>query len=139
MLRELNAAAAPPLADDGQRVHVVASGGACAVLDVRLAPGAGSPARRHDREDQWLIVVQGELTLVLDGHPTRLRPGDRADVPRGVPHRITAGPAGARLLRVLVPGGYDRLVAALQDPAIGADDRAALLAAAGVHAVAARW
>jgi quercetin dioxygenase-like cupin family protein len=139
MLGELNAAAAPPLADPGPPLHVIASAGDYAVLGIRMAPGEVEATHRHDREDQALLVLEGELTVVLDGRPALLAPGDFAHLPRGVPHRLEAGPRGARLLCVCSPGGYEALAAALADPTLTPDDLAALRAAAGVHLVATRW
>jgi quercetin dioxygenase-like cupin family protein len=143
MIGELNAGAVPPLAGTGTSTHVVAgsdrSDGAYAVLEIRLPPGARSAAHRHDREDQSLVLLEGELTLVLDGRESTLRPGERAEVPRGVPHRAVAGPAGARVLCVCVPGGYDEIADALQDPQLTPDDLAAIRAAAGIHTIAVRW
>jgi mannose-6-phosphate isomerase-like protein (cupin superfamily) len=36
--------------------------------------------------DEWLIVVQGEYELEVDGRRTLLRAGDEALIPRGSPH-----------------------------------------------------
>lgn len=116
-----------------------ATGGAYTVLDVRSEPGASTAAHRHEHEDQAVLVLDGELTVLLDGAATALSAGGQAFLPRGVPHRTVAGPEGARFLCICIPGGYEALVDALQDPRSAPDDLAALLAAAGVHAVAARW
>jgi quercetin dioxygenase-like cupin family protein len=143
MLREPNAAAAPGFSGTGQTIHVIAGGavsaGAYAVLEIRLPAAAAPPARRHDHEDQALLLLEGDATVLLDGQPLPLLPGRWAHLPRGIPHRTCAGPAGARLLCVCTPAGYEELAGALQDPAITPDDLAALQAAAGVHAVATRW
>jgi mannose-6-phosphate isomerase-like protein (cupin superfamily) len=46
----------------------------------------------HAQEEVW-NVVSGEIALTIDGHEHRLRAGDAAIVPRGVPHsaRILGG------------------------------------------------
>ncbi|HEX8103350.1 MAG TPA: cupin domain-containing protein [Solirubrobacteraceae bacterium] len=116
-----------------------ATGGAYTVLDVRSEPASRTTAHRHEREDQALLVLEGELTVVVDGAATVLRAGGQAFLPRGVPHRTEAGPAGARFVCICVPGGYEALVDAVQDARLAPDDLAAILAAAGIHTVAARW
>ncbi|MGE5547779.1 MAG: cupin domain-containing protein [Solirubrobacterales bacterium] len=51
-----------------------------------LAPGAQSALRHwHHREDEFIWVVDGELTLVTDAGPQILRAGQCAGFPKGVP------------------------------------------------------
>lgn len=46
---------------------------------LRLPPGAWSSQRHwHDREDEFIYVLAGEVTLVTDEGETILRPGDCA-------------------------------------------------------------
>ena len=116
-----------------------ATGGDYTLLEIRSEPGAATAAHRHEREDQSILVLDGDLTVFVDGAATALSAGGQAFLPRGVPHRTEAGPGGARFLCICVPGGYEHLVDALQDPLLDPDDLSALLAAAGIHAVTARW
>ena len=58
---------------------------------VRLEPGAWSSQRHwHESEDEFLIVLEGELVLVEDEGETILRAGDAAGFKAGVPngHRL---------------------------------------------------
>ena len=58
---------------------------------VRLKPGAASSQRHwHENEDEFLIVLEGELVLVEDEGETVLRAGDAAGFKAGVPngHRL---------------------------------------------------
>ena len=49
-----------------------------------LAPGAVSAAHhRHSRQDEFVYVIKGELTLVTDSGETILRPGMCAGFPAG--------------------------------------------------------
>src|SRR5215471_12332041 len=51
----------------------------------RLKPGAASALRHwHENEDEFVYVVEGELTLIEDGGATLLRPGDAAGFKAGV-------------------------------------------------------
>jgi uncharacterized cupin superfamily protein len=53
---------------------------------VTLEPGALSSLRHwHHREDEFVMVTEGECTLVQDAGETVMRPGDCAAFPAGVP------------------------------------------------------
>lgn len=52
---------------------------------VKLAPGALSSLRHwHEEQDEILVVLTGELTLVDDTGDTQLLPGDCAAFPAGI-------------------------------------------------------
>lgn len=54
---------------------------------VELAPGAASALRHwHVHQDEFLVVLGGELTLIEDDGPVTLKPGDCAAFPAGVPN-----------------------------------------------------
>jgi uncharacterized cupin superfamily protein len=51
-----------------------------------LEPGAWSSQRHwHTAEDEFVVVLSGELTLVTGAGAEPLRPGDCAAFPKGVP------------------------------------------------------
>ena len=53
---------------------------------VRLPPGAASALRHwHKHEDEFVYVLEGELTLVTDAGEQVLTPGLAAGFPAGVP------------------------------------------------------
>jgi len=52
---------------------------------VTFAPGAEAPRHVHE-EEQFIIVIDGELTVDLDGDVRVMRKGDVAVVPAWVPH-----------------------------------------------------
>ena len=52
---------------------------------MRLGPGAWASQRHwHEREDEFVHVLEGELVLVEDGGETILRAGDSAAWPAGI-------------------------------------------------------
>lgn len=52
-----------------------------------LQPGARSSNRHwHEKEDELLYVVSGEVTVIEDDGPHTLHPGDSAVWPAGVPN-----------------------------------------------------
>lgn len=53
----------------------------------RLKPGAASALRHwHEREDEFIYVLEGELVLVEDNGEMLLKPGDCAGFKAGVPN-----------------------------------------------------
>jgi uncharacterized cupin superfamily protein len=51
----------------------------------RLKPGAASALRHwHEAEDEFIYVLEGEITLIEDGGTTVLQPGDAAGCKAGV-------------------------------------------------------
>jgi uncharacterized cupin superfamily protein len=51
----------------------------------RLRPGAASSLRHwHEQEDEFIYVLEGEITLIEEGGATLLRPGDAAGFKAGV-------------------------------------------------------
>jgi uncharacterized cupin superfamily protein len=71
---------------------------------VILKPGAKSSLRHwHEKEDEFVMVTQGECTLVQDAGATVMRAGDCAAFPAGDPdghHFVNHTPAEARFLVV---------------------------------------
>lgn len=56
----------------------------------RLEPGSGSALlHRHDRQDEFVFVLEGEPTLVTDSEEVALKPGMCAGFPAGgLAHRL---------------------------------------------------
>ncbi len=70
----------------------------------RLEPGAASALRHwHKRQDEFVYVLEGELTLVTDAGEQVLGPGACAGFPGGVPdghHLVNRSSAPALYLEV---------------------------------------
>lgn len=55
------------------------------VNSVHLAPGAASAQRHwHSKEDEFVVILQGEVVLISDGGEQILRAGDTAGFPAGI-------------------------------------------------------
>ena len=71
---------------------------------LRLPPGTWSSQRHwHDREDEFVYVVAGEVVLVTGAGETRLVAGDCAGFPKNAPdghHLVNRGTRDALLLDV---------------------------------------
>ncbi len=58
---------------------------------------ASYPEHAHPTETAH-IILEGEMTLTMDGQMHTFRPGERCDVPAGTVHSAKMGPAGCRYL-----------------------------------------
>jgi mannose-6-phosphate isomerase-like protein (cupin superfamily) len=64
--------------------------GAYSLIEYSHAAGAkGPPAHVHQHHEEAFLVLEGELTLVVDGVPVRVGPGESAMVARGRVHQPT--------------------------------------------------
>jgi quercetin dioxygenase-like cupin family protein len=93
------------------------TGGAVAVIE-HLAPrGAGSPLHVHSREDEWFYVLEGELTLWVDGETIQAPAGSFVFGPKGIPHTFIVSSDEARFLLVTEPAGFEQFMRAVGEPA----------------------
>ncbi len=60
-------------------------------------PGAFYPDHTHDMETAH-IILEGEMTLTMDGQTHTFGAGERCDVPAGTVHSAQMGPCGCRYL-----------------------------------------
>lgn len=78
---------------------------------VELAPGAWSAQRHwHSREDEFVYVLEGEITLITEAGAQTLGPGMAAGFPAGVAdghHLVNRSDAPARYLEVGDRDGAD--------------------------------
>ncbi|RZI80382.1 MAG: cupin domain-containing protein [Rubrivivax sp.] len=51
-------------------------------------------------QDEWVVLLQGEATLQVDGRPVALAAGDHVFLPAGTPHSVERASAGALWLAV---------------------------------------
>jgi len=77
---------------------------------VELQPGAASSQRHwHTHDDEFVMVVSGELTLVTDEGETLMRAGDCAAFPAGRPngHHLINKSWGNALFLAVGPNSHD--------------------------------
>ena len=70
---------------------------------LQVPAGLRGAAHRPSREEV-LLLLEGELTVTLDGVATVLAPGDVVLVPAGRELRVDGGPAGATAWVTTTPG-----------------------------------
>src|SRR3954454_20158727 len=60
--------------------------GKYALWEAIVPPGGGPPPHAHSREQEGFYVLDGEITLTVDGERTVAAAGTFANMPVGVPH-----------------------------------------------------
>ena len=83
--------------------------GTLAIFQPNVPPMSGPPLHRHSREDEWFYVLDGQITVQVDGQRTILPAGGSAFAPRGTAHTYqNFSPAPARTLVLVTPGHFQR-------------------------------
>ena len=81
--------------------------------------GSGSPLHVHHNEDEWFYVLEGELSVWVDGDTHVAPAGSFVLGPRDIPHTFIVRSEMARFLLVTEPGDFAGFVRALAEPAPG--------------------
>jgi mannose-6-phosphate isomerase-like protein (cupin superfamily) len=71
---------------------------------VQLPPLAHLPSIRHSKTHEWVYIVEGSATAVLDKEKVTLRPNDYLYLPPHVWHSFRAGRRGVKALSLYMPG-----------------------------------
>jgi quercetin dioxygenase-like cupin family protein len=105
--------------DNLVRIRLDAEGSADSldVVEVAARQGDMPPLHQHHREDEYFVVLEGEITLHIPGSTRTLTAGEAAHAPRGVPHTYRIESPEARWLAISNPSGFASFVAAVAEPA----------------------
>ncbi|HET6553109.1 MAG TPA: cupin domain-containing protein [Dyella sp.] len=98
--------------------HLLA-GADLSVIEERMPGGTAEVRHWHARARQFFYVLEGELTLELDGVTLRMQAGHGLHVPPGAPHQVRNDRvADVRMLVVSSPRSHgDRTEAPLEPAA----------------------
>jgi mannose-6-phosphate isomerase-like protein (cupin superfamily) len=103
-----------------QQLRVITNNPELLELESTWAPGGDRPrAHFHPAQDESFEVLEGTLTVDLDGLITELGPGERVEVPRRTVHRMwNGGTVPARAIWRVTPalGTLDMFRAIDSDP-----------------------
>lgn len=113
--------------DEGERFNVFGgltfikatgaeTGGAYGLIEQRANAGMMTPLHVHHAEDELWYVIDGQLSIHVDGETFEAGAGDLAFGPRGVPHAFRVDRDGSRYLVVRNAGG-ESFFEAVGDPA----------------------
>lgn len=95
------------------------TGGRFALVQTVEVRGGEPPRHRHEREDEILHVLDGELHVWIAGAWVEAPAGSTVVLPRGVEHGFVVAADRTRLLTALSPAGFEgfyRETAAMSNP-----------------------
>ena len=107
------------LPDSGERLNIAGSqtfhkikskdtNGVFSVMEFVTPPGKGVALHVHEREDELVYLLEGEIEVTLGNQKMKAIPGVIALLPRGIPHGFTnVGNKPSRLLDTILPGQFD--------------------------------
>ena len=107
------------LPDSGERLNIAGSqtfhkikskdtNGVFSVMEFVTPPGKGVALHVHEREDELVYLLEGEIEVTLGNQKMKAIPGVMALLPRGIPHGFTnVGNKSSRLLDTILPGQFD--------------------------------
>ncbi len=79
-----------------------------AMFHLTVPTMAGPPLHRPHREDEWMYILEGEITIQIDAEQTLAGPGTMAFAARGTVHTFqNFQKTPARMLVVVTPAGLD--------------------------------
>ena len=93
------------------------TGGQFTLVEVTSPPRYQGRRHVHHKEDEAFWLLEGDLNLEVGGHLIEMQAGDYAFGPRDIPHSYTTGDTGCRVLFILTPGGFEKLIMATSQPA----------------------
>jgi len=94
------------------------TGGACSVLLAALRPGEGPPPHLHRDHDEYFFLLEGTISLVVNGEESTVAANTLAFVPRGTTHAFkNIGASPVRLLEWTIPGNNEPYFRAVHDMA----------------------
>jgi quercetin dioxygenase-like cupin family protein len=83
------------------------TGGAFSQVETVDPRGTATPLHVHHNEDEAFYVLEGAVSVFVDGERIELSQGAFALVPRGVPHSYLVTSDVARMLVTFSPAGFD--------------------------------
>ena len=107
------------LPDSGEQLNIAgsktfhkikssATNGVFSVLEFITPPGKSVALHVHEREDELVYLLEGEIEVTLGNQKMKAVPGVTALLPRGIPHGFTnIGNKPSRLVDTILPGQFD--------------------------------
>jgi len=93
------------------------TGGRFAAMEVRGPRGFGSPLHIHRNEDEFFLVMDGEVRVRHGDDIAEAGPGSLVYGPRDVPHAFTVDSDEAKLLLFFAPSGVEGFFREASKPA----------------------
>jgi quercetin dioxygenase-like cupin family protein len=91
------------------KLYAADTGGSFALVEHPMEPGSLVPPHRHQHEDEYSYVLEGEPGIQVGEQVFLGTPGTLVRKPRGIFHAFwNAGPAPARILEIISPAGFEQ-------------------------------
>ena len=104
---------------DGVHLHAI-GGEQVLVCRVTYAPGKQVPAHAHEDSEQVMVVVDGSVTMTIEGETRDLEVGDVVVVNRGLRHSLVSRD-GVTFFEALAPVPLDHVPDRARDLVLGRD------------------
>jgi mannose-6-phosphate isomerase-like protein (cupin superfamily) len=85
--------------------------GALGLVEGNFYEGFGPPLHVHHREDEGMLVLEGEIRFRQGEQEFVAGPGKLVWGPRKVPHAFKVQSTSARALVIVTPGGFEQMFA----------------------------
>ena len=92
------------------------TGGSFALLEICVPRGGEPPLHLHTREDEYVYVLEGNVTFCVGGERIACTAGACLLLPRGEEHTFIVTSQQVRLLIVLKPAGLEDFYRELSRP-----------------------
>jgi mannose-6-phosphate isomerase-like protein (cupin superfamily) len=84
--------------------------GRYALWEAIVPPGGGPPPHIHSREEEGFFVLEGEISITIDGKHVVAKPGMYANLPVGSLHSFTnTTDKPAKMLILIAPAGLEQM------------------------------
>ena len=111
------------------KVSGAETGGAFAMVEAVVPPGAGPPPHVHRREDEAFYVLEGELTFHADGNSFSGGAGTWVTLAKGSRHYFrNTGETAAKMLIMVTPAGLEEFFLEVGRPVEGKEGEGAVTA-----------
>ncbi len=95
----------------------VDTNGKYALWEAIVPPGGGPPPHIHSREEEGFFVLEGDISVTVDGERSVLGPGTFANLPVGTLHSFrNATDKPAKMLISVAPAGLENMFLEVGQP-----------------------
>jgi quercetin dioxygenase-like cupin family protein len=93
------------------------SAGSYCMMEIYSSAGRATPNHKHQHEDETIHILDGELSVDIEGTLQTLRAGETLYLQRGTAHQlINHSDQTVRYLVICAPAGFDEFVETCADP-----------------------
>jgi quercetin dioxygenase-like cupin family protein len=92
------------------------TGGSFSMMEVVMKPGTEPPYHVHEHEDEIFYLLEGRVSVMLDGTVYEVMPGETIFLPRQVPHTFRIRSEVARTILTVTPSGFEEYFRSIGHP-----------------------